>query len=121
LESEAAKILHCWLCSNIRLGQSLGNGNGVRIDSLAPHVWGGLAWEGFAASDKSKKRGLLRAALSEIADKTRTLQGGLGWAIDQSSSGLVIVSRPKELPGAEFFDLTPADVETLEREANRPA
>ena len=26
LESEVAKLLHCWLCSNIRLGRSLGNG-----------------------------------------------------------------------------------------------
>ena len=81
LESCVAKILHCWLCSNIRLGRSLGNGNGARIDTLAPHVWG-KDWEGFSASSKSQKRGLLRDALEEIADKTRNLQGGYGWAID---------------------------------------
>ncbi|HBO1087836.1 TPA: plasmid replication [Pseudomonas aeruginosa] len=98
LESEVAKLLHCWFCSNIRLGRALGNGNGAHLDTLAPHVWGRAAWEGFAASDRSKKRGQLRAALEEIADRTRGLQDGIGWAIDQTNSGLVLVSRPKELP-----------------------
>lgn len=101
LETEVAKILHCWLCSNIRLGRALGNGNGAHLDTLAPHVWGRAAWEGFAASDRSKKRSQLRAALDEIADRTRGLQGGMGWAIDQTGSGLVLVSRPKELPFIE--------------------
>lgn len=98
LESPVAKLLHCWLSSNIRLGRALGNGNGAHLDTLAPHVWGWEAWGGFAASDRSKKRGHLREALNEIADRTRGLQGGVGWHIDQTSSGLVLVSRPKELP-----------------------
>jgi hypothetical protein len=38
---------------------------------------GHAAWEGFSASDRSKKRGQLRAALDEIADRTRGLQGGM--------------------------------------------
>ncbi len=38
LESEAAKILHAWLCANINLGESIGGGNGVAIDKLLPHV-----------------------------------------------------------------------------------
>ena len=37
----------------------------------SPHVWGHAAWEGFSASDRSKKRGQLRATLDEIADRTR--------------------------------------------------
>jgi hypothetical protein len=57
LKSEVAKLLHCWFCSNIRLGRTLGNGNGAHLDTLAPHVWGHAAWEGFSASDRSKKRG----------------------------------------------------------------
>lgn len=114
LESEAAKLLHCWLCSNIRLGRSLGNGNGAHIDTLAPHVWGKTAWEGFAASDRSKKRSQLRNALDEIADRTRGLQGGIGWAIDQTSSGLVLVSRPKELPFLEGeHEMRPSEVHDL--------
>lgn len=114
LESEAAKLLHCWLCSNIRLGRALGNGNGARLDTLAPHVWGRTAWEGFAASDRSKKRSQLRAALDEIADRTRGLQGGMGWAIDQTSSGLVLVSRPKALPFLEGqHQMTPAGLDEL--------
>ena len=114
LESEAAKLLHCWLCSNIRLGRSLGNGNGAHIDTLAPHVWGKTAWEGFSKQSKSQKRGQLRVALDEIADRTRGLQGGMGWAIDQTSSGLVLVSRPKELPFLEGeHDMRPSEVHDL--------
>ncbi len=118
LESGVAKILHAWLCSNIRLGRALGNGNGAYLDTIAPHVWGGAAWARFAASDRSKKRDQLRAALYEIADQTRSLHGGYGWAIKQMSSGLVLVSRPKSMPlieqysgcesPSEYHDLTQA-------------
>lgn len=98
LESEVAKLLHCWLCSNIRLGRALGNGNGAHLDTLAPHVWGRAAWEDFAASDRSKKRKQLGYALDEIKECTSGLQDGIGWLVDQTSSGLVLVSRPKALP-----------------------
>lgn len=30
------ELLHCWFCSNIRLGQALGNGNGAHLDTLRP-------------------------------------------------------------------------------------
>ncbi|CAN7186623.1 replication protein C, IncQ-type [Phenylobacterium sp. LjRoot225] len=110
LDGEVAKLLHCWLCSNIRLGRALGNGNGAHLDTLAPHVWGRAAWEGFAAADRSKKRGQLRAALDEIVDRTRDLEGGAGWAIDQTSNGFVLVSRPKKLPFLEGrHDIRPSD------------
>ncbi|WP_431194149.1 hypothetical protein, partial [Pseudomonas viridiflava] len=49
LETEVAKTLHAWLCSNIRIGRALGNGNGAHLDTIALHVWGGAAWAGFAA------------------------------------------------------------------------
>lgn len=121
LESEVAKLLHCWLCSNIRLGRALGNGNGAHIDTLAPHIWGRAAWEGFAAPDRSKKRGLLRSALNEIADRTRGLQGGNGWAIDQTSGGLVHVSRPKELPFLEGkHDMTPSEFHEIASQPSEP-
>lgn len=103
LETEVAKVLHAWLCSNIRLGRALGNGNGAHLDTFGPHVWGGAAWEGFAASDRSKKRGQLRAALDEIADQTKSLHGGYGWTIDRTGSGLVLVSRPKAVPLIEQY------------------
>jgi hypothetical protein len=48
---------------------------------------GHTAWEGFSASDRSKKRGQLRAALDEIADRARGLQGGMGWTIGKTNSG----------------------------------
>lgn len=94
-------IYDCLICSNIRLDRALGNDNGAHLDTLVPHVWGHAAWEGFSASDRSKKRGQLRAALDEIADRTRGLQGGMGWTIGKTNSGLVRVSRPKELPFLE--------------------
>jgi hypothetical protein len=112
LESEVAKLLHCWLCSNVRLGRALGNGNGAHLDTLAPHVWGRAAWEGLSKQNRSLKRGHLRAALDEIADRTRALQGGVGWTIDQTSSGLVLVSRPKELPLLERRYERPSDSTT---------
>lgn len=110
LESEVAKLLHCWFCSNIRLGRALGNGNGAHLDRLAPHVWGRPAWDGLSKQSRSQKRGQMRAALEEIADRTRGLQGGVGWAIDLTSNGLVMVSRPKELPLLERrHDMRPSD------------
>jgi hypothetical protein len=62
-----------------------------------PHVWGHAAREGFSVSNRSKKRGQLRATLDKISDRTRGLQGGMGWTIGKTNSGLVRVSRPKEL------------------------
>lgn len=115
LETGVAKILHAWLCSNIRLGRALGNGNGAQLDTIAPHVWGGSAWARFAASDRSKKRDQLRAALHEIADQTRSLHGGYGWTIDQMSSGLVQISRPKSMPLIEQYSgcETPSEYHNL--------
>ena len=52
----------------------------------------------------------MRDGLDEIADRTRGLQGGIGWAIDQTSSGLVLVSRPKALPLLEGeHGMTPSE------------
>ncbi len=115
LESEVAKILHAWMCSNVRLGQSLGNGNGAHIDTLAPHVWGQATTDA-STKVKSNRRSLLRDALDEIADRTRRLHGGYGWAIDRTASGLVIVSRPKALPQAEKIFSAPAALEAASRE-----
>lgn len=107
LDSEIAKLLHCWLCSNVRLGQSLGDGNGAYIDTFGPHVWGEQAWNEASRKVRANRRALLRDALDEIAQRTMPLHDGYGWVIDQTSSGLVLVSRPKELPRASNAD--PAD------------
>lgn len=97
LETDVAKILHCWLCSNVRLGQTLGNGNGAHLDTLAPHIWG-TAWDCLSRQSRSQKRGLLRDGLDEINDKTCERWGNGGWAIEQTSSGLIMISRPVRLP-----------------------
>jgi len=99
LVTEAAKILHCWLCSNVQLGKSLGNGNGAKIDTLLPHIYGPIH---IAASSKVKsvRRGKLRDALDEIRDQTKKITLS-GWEIDQTSNGLVMISRPKSLPLVE--------------------
>ena len=68
-----------------------------------------------------QKRGQLRTALDEIADRTRGLQGGIGWAIDQTSSGLVLVSRPKELPFLEGeHDMKPSDYHEMMSRPQEP-
>lgn len=115
LESEAAKILHCWLCSNIRLGRTLGNGNGAHLDTLAPHVWG-ATHDSESTKVKSVRRGLLRDSLDEIADRTRALFNGYGWQIDRSGSDLVMISRPKEIPVNEDLFGSPAGQAEAERE-----
>lgn len=114
LDSEVAKLLHCWLCSNIRLGKSLGNGNGTAIDTLGPHIWGAAGWEAASAPVKSKRRGLIRDALEEVADRTRVLHSpdnekGYGWAIDVTKTH-AYVSRPKTLPIVEKFAATPGQL-----------
>ena len=79
------------------------------IDTLAPHVWGKAAWEEFSKQSKSQSAGncVLRWMKSQTA--RAACKGGIGWAIDQTSSGLVLVSRPKELPFLEH-DMRPSEV-----------
>jgi hypothetical protein len=116
LNSEAAKILHAWMCSNIRPGKCLGNGNGIMLDTLLPHVWGPYATDA-SRQVVSKRRGQLRDSLNEIGDATKSLhKDGYGWVIDQTPSGLVMVSRPKELPWQEDlgFDTPSAMIEVME-------
>ena len=95
--------MHCWLSSNLRLGQSLGNGSGAHLDTLAPHIWG-CSWAGESTKVKSNRRSLLRDALTEIADKTQKMDVGLGWTVDHTKSGMVLVSRPKALPLLDLLD-----------------
>lgn len=117
LETGVAKILHAWLCSNIRLGRALGNGNKVHPDTIAPHVWGGAAWARFGASDRSKKRDQLRAALHEIADQNLTCMAA-GWLVHRPDEQWASDGQPPkrainrtesgcETP-SEYHDLTQA-------------
>lgn len=127
LKSDVAKLLHCWLCTNVRLGKSLGNGRGATLETLAKHVWGMDAWDKFAIPDKSKKRAQIRSALIEIEEKTRSLQRGTeangnGWAIEITKSGVAFVSRPKELPYIEGeLDMSPGELYQLMDEDEREA
>lgn len=100
MESEVAKILHCWLCSHVRLGKSLGRGNGANIDTLAPHVWGPLH-DSESQKVKSTRRSRLKEALQEIQQTTRHLHAEKGWNMDITSSGIVLITRPKSLPLVE--------------------
>lgn len=101
LEAEVAKILHAWLCSNIRLGHELGNGNGAHLDTLAPHVWGEAGWNSLSKQGRCNKRSQLKDSLFEIYDGTKVLHNGYGWSIDITGSGIVLISRPDKLPHAE--------------------
>lgn len=119
LESEVAKILHAWMCSNIRPGHRLGFSGAVHIDHLIPHIWGPHALDA-ANYVISKKRRQVRDALSEIATATAPLHDGYGWHIEQSSSGMVFIARPKDLPMIEAESsggyANPSDVDQADRE-----
>ncbi len=97
LTSDVAKLLHCWLCSHIRPGQSLGNGRGAYLDTLAPHLWGEEGWEMGSTALKSKRRKLLGEALGEIDGSPS------GWVVRESTNGVVRISRPKSLPDRPLF------------------
>jgi len=117
LESEVAKILHAWMCSNIRPGGRLGFSGLVQIDTLIPHVWGPYALNGASRKVACVKRGLIRDALDEIRDNTSRLHGGYGWHIE-ANAGEVLVARPKELPMIESSYDLPSTVDKDE-EAER--
>ena len=96
------------------MGKTLGNGNGAHIDTLAPHVWGG-GHESESRKVKSVRRGLLREAFDEIVNNLKHLHddNSYGWVIDQSSAGIVFVSRPKKIPVLEkaAYGMTPGQLD----------
>ena len=117
LNSEVAKILHAWLCSNIRLGKSIGNNNnGVSVDALIPHVYGALTGKE-SRQVLSKRRSAISNALKEIQQATEHINLGTGWCVEQTSNGLFTISRPKKLPIADTFIL-PSGLEQKQKELN---
>lgn len=96
LETDVGKILHCWLSSNIRPGQSLGNGNGAHLETLGARVWG-PTWSGSSRQQRGKRRGLIRDALAELAQKTNESSSQAGWQIDLSHSEIMMISRPRTI------------------------
>ena len=85
LKGEAAKILHAWLCAFTEQGQYFGNAYGTNLDTFAPHIFGGKAWETASASSKSRKRRQIEGALVEISQR---------WEITQDAAGMVHIKRP---------------------------
>lgn len=98
LKTEVAKLLHCWLSSNIRPGKSQVNPNGIHIDSLGPHIWGHNQWLESNHQTLYKRRSQLISALREISECNRDIEGAHKWAISLSGNGLVKISRPKKIP-----------------------
>ncbi len=47
-------------------------------------------------------------ALVEIAERTSKVNKGKGWVIDEAGKGLLMISRPKQLPLVDCMDLTPS-------------
>lgn len=109
LETEVAKILHCWLCSNVRMGKALGGDNGAAIDTLAPHVWGPLH-DMESKQVRSRRRIQLKDALQEIVQATQTLHKEKGWSVDITASGLALVTRAAKLPLLEQHGKIPSMV-----------
>lgn len=81
LKSEVSKRLHVWLSSWIKHGES----NKIKLDLLAPHVWGDEC-------EKAKLR-LRRLYLREAIEEINSL---LEWvAIEDRYAGFVTIKRPK--------------------------
>jgi hypothetical protein len=113
LNSEVAKLLHAWLCSHIRPGEKLGNGNGAKIETLMPHIWGPYALS-VSAKVLSVRRGLIKDALTEIVSQTDPLHFSNGWATSVEGD-IIHVSRPKNLPIVEETQiLLPSEIEAAE-------
>lgn len=89
LKKEVSKILHAWLCSNVRLGQKLGR-NGVKIDNLIPHVYGLERTQAMSVKQRSNARIQIREALTEIKVQA-------SWGV-QISRNIALINRPKEIP-----------------------
>ena len=88
LKKEVSKILHAWLCSNVRMGSKLG-ANGVKIDTLMPHVYGDRLLN-MKPTKLSQTRRQIREALLEIQTETK-------WDI-QINKDIAIIKRPAEIP-----------------------
>lgn len=109
LSSEPSKLIHCWLSSYVRQGESLANGHGAYLDTLAPHVWG-PNHDNESRQVRSKRRHLLAKALDEIVDATKPLHKGSGWKIEINAQGLVHVMRPK-IPKHEAKERLPSSLQ----------
>lgn len=90
IKGEVAKILHAWLCSNIRLGSAMPS---VKIDTLLPHIYGQERLERASPRQMSSFRQQTKRALKEISNKT-------DWKITISGAYSAI-QRPKNLPPLE--------------------
>lgn len=103
LQTPIAKIAHCWFSCFIREGQSLMNGRGARLSTLAEHVWGRRP-----ASDavwRKRRQALKRALLEELGQLD-------GWvaAPDAQRRGVWNISRPKPIAqNDDFYFPTPSE------------
>jgi hypothetical protein len=86
LNEPVAKILHAWLSSNMRLGQPLGFGNGVYVDTLLPHIWG----HDNPSTDTIRQRRI------RVKDALKEINGVNNWICNQSGQKWYI-TRPKDL------------------------
>lgn len=106
LSDPVAKILHAWLSSNVRLGQTLGAENLVYLDTLISHVWG----EDKASNSVIRQRRLkLKKALASI--------NGVNDWVCQEEGGKWRIVRPKNL-GNDWIG-TPGVLKEAERDAIR--
>lgn len=107
LKTEAAKLLHAWLCANVGPGHTLGEyDSGAHPDTLARHVWGISKDEQDKQSKqlKSKRRGIVLGAIEEMDMQLNNLHsripGERAWVFDERG-GIIHVSQPRELPKIE--------------------
>lgn len=106
LKSKVAKILHAWLCSNVRLGHKLMNGQGASYERLCVHVWG-EAYNELSKTNKRNKISMIKQALTEIGELDK-------WEVSKYKNKAV-VTRPKEIPFEEDVVGTPGEIAEMIR------
>lgn len=103
LVEPVAKILHAWLSAFVRLGQPLGVGNGVYVDTLLSHIWG----NDDPSSDTIRHRRIrVKSALREINGVNNWVCKPVGqkWYITRPKDlGNDWIASPGELQEAEMM------------------
>jgi hypothetical protein len=94
LSDPVAKILHAWLSSNVRMGQTLGGENLVLLDTLISHVWGKCGQDGPSSGPSSN---VIRQRRLKLKRALASINGVNDWICEEDTGKKWRIVRPKNL------------------------